>query len=392
MACRQTFRWITASVALAFFFSPLAQADSHCPFCTMQGQTLIGEVNQANLVLFGTLKNPKLGNANGSDGTTDFEIESVIKDHAFRGDKKALTLPRYVPPDKDGKYKFLLFCEVYKGKLDPYRGVAIPPDSEIVKYLKGALEIKDKTVPKRLEFYFNFLENADLEISNDAYKEFGNASYKDFQEAAKGFSRDKVLAWLNNPETAAFKTGLYASILGHVGQEKDAVVLKQLLENPDKQTGTGIDGVFTAYCLLNKKAGWDYLTGILKNPKKEFLFRYAGLRAIRFLLEFRPDVIEKKQLVEAILVLNEQDDISDLAIEDLRKWQVWEAADQVLGLQEKEFFKKIPIVRRAVLRYALSCKGNKAADAYVKKMRGTDPQGVIDAEELLKLEQPPPAK
>ena len=31
-----------------------------CPFCTMQGQTLTGDVNAANLVLFGTLKNAKL--------------------------------------------------------------------------------------------------------------------------------------------------------------------------------------------------------------------------------------------------------------------------------------------------------------------------------------------
>jgi hypothetical protein len=46
-----------------------------------------------------------------------------------------------------------------------------------------------------------------------------------------------------------------------------------------------------------------------------------------------------------------------------------------------------------VLRYALSCKGSPAADDFVKKQRLADAQGVMDAEELLKLEQPtPPAK
>ena len=127
-----------------------------CPFCTMQGQTLVGEVNQASMVLFGNLKNAKLGNADGTDGTTEFEVLSVIKDHPIRKQSKSLTLPRYVPPDKDGKYKFLLFCEVYKEKLDPYRGVAIPPDSDIVKYLQGALALKDQPVAKKLGFYFDY--------------------------------------------------------------------------------------------------------------------------------------------------------------------------------------------------------------------------------------------
>ena len=364
-----------------------------CPFCTMQGQTLVGEVNQASMVLFGTLKNAKIGNADGSDGSTDFEVEKIIKDHVIRAGKKTLTLPRYVPPDKDGKYKFLLFCEVYKDKLDPYRGVAVPPESEIVPYLQGALALKDSPLPKKLGFYFNYLENNDSEISNDAYKEFGNAGYKEFEIAAKLFSREKVISWLKNSSTPSFKMGLYASILGHCGKPEDAKILKQLLEDPDKQSASGIDGVFAAYAMLNPKEGWDYLVTVMKNPKKEFLFRYAGLRAVRFFLEFAPDLIPRQKLIEAIVFLLDQEDISDLAIEDLRKWKVWDQADKVLALQEKDAYKKIPIVRRAVLRYALSCKDNKAAEDFVKKQRVADAQGVMDAEELLKLEQPaPPAK
>ena len=378
---------------LLFSFIAVTGRLFSCPFCTMQGQTLVGEVNQASMVLFGTLKNAKIGNADGADGSTDFEVEKVIKDHAIRGGKKTLTLPRYVPPDKDGKYKFLLFCEVYKDKLDPYRGVAVPPESEIVAYLQGALALKDSALPKKLGFYFNYLENTDTEISNDAYKEFGNAGYKEFELAAKLFSRDKVISWLKNSGTPSFKMGLYASILGHCGKPEDAQILKQLLEDPEKQSASGIDGVFAAYAMLNPKEGWEYLLAVMKNPKKEFLFRYAGLRAVRFFLEFAPDLISKQKLIEAIVLLLDQEDISDLAIEDLRKWKVWDQADKVLGLQEKDAYKKIPIVRRAVLRYALSCKGSTAADDFVKKQRLADAQGVMDAEELLKLEQPtPPAK
>jgi hypothetical protein len=55
---------------------------------------------------------------------------------------------------------------------------------------------------------------------------------------------------------------------------------------------------------------------------------------------------------------------------------------------------KLPIVRRAILRYCLSCPGNARAAAYVAEQRKEDAEAVKEAEELLKLEQdtPPPAK
>src|SRR5438105_15621565 len=151
-----------------------------CPFCSMQGQTLIGDVNQASMVLYGTFTNAKL-DAGGDlgQGSTDLVIEAVIKKHEVLGDKKVLTLPRYVPTDKNNSVKFLVFCDVFKGKIDPYRGVPVPADSDIVKYLTGSLAVKDKDVNARLRYFFDYLDNADLEVSNDAYKEFGNADYKD---------------------------------------------------------------------------------------------------------------------------------------------------------------------------------------------------------------------
>src|SRR5438045_644070 len=80
-----------------------------CPFCSMSGQTLTDDVNQASMVLYGTLKNARL-NAGGDlgGGATDLEIESIVKKHEILGDKKMITLPRYVPTD-NAKTKFLIF-------------------------------------------------------------------------------------------------------------------------------------------------------------------------------------------------------------------------------------------------------------------------------------------
>lgn len=372
---------VLALVALAVLLAPAAA----CPFCSMQGQTLTGEVNQASMVLFGTLANAKLdANAEFGQGTTDLQVEAVIKNHEILGDKKTITLPRYVPSDNN-KAKFLIFCDVFKGKIDPYRGVPVAAGSDMVKYLQGALAVKDKPVSDRLRFFFQYLDNSDLEIANDAYKEFGNADYKDFAVMAKDLPADKVAKWLQDSNTPAFRHGLYASMLGHAGTDRHADLLRKLLDDPEKRASTGVDGMLAGYAMLRPKEGWAYLRGILKEPSKEFMLRYAALRAARFFWDSRPDVIDRKELVEGVCELLDQGDIADLAIEDLRKWGRWEVADRVLALYGKKSH-DIPIVRRAILRYALSCPNNTKAAAFVDAIRKKDPDLVKDTEELLKLE------
>lgn len=390
---RRTFVWLLAGlVALGLPTATLA-----CPFCTMQGQTLTDEVGQASMVLYGSLKNAKLsGNGDLGEGTTDLVIEAIIKKHDLLDDKKVVktvdgskvvTLERYVPSDRDGKYKYLVFCDVFKGRIDPYRGVAVKTDGDMAKYLTGALAVKDKSIPSRLEFFFNYLDNPDVEISNDAYKEFGNADYKDFAVIAKKLPAERVVKWLQDPKTPGFRYGLYASMLGHSGKSEHANVLKTMLEDPEKRVASGVDGVLAGYAMLKPKEGWEHLRGLLKDKSREFTTRYAALRAVRFFWDSKTDVVAKKDLVEALTLLLDQDDIADLAIEDLRKWQQWDLADRVLALRMQKSH-DIPIIRRAILRYALSCPKPQTVE-YVKQLRAKDAQMVTDAEELLKLETPP---
>jgi hypothetical protein len=365
---------LVASVGLAW-----------CPFCTMSGQTLTDDVNQASMVLYGTLANARLDpNGDFGGGMTDLNIEAIVKKHEVLGDGKKLTLPRYVPTDKDSKVKFLIFCDVFKGKIDPYKGVPVKSD-DIVKYLKGAIDLKGKDAPTRLRFFFDWLDNPDIEISNDAYKEFGNASYEDYRGMAKDLPADKIAKWLEDPNTPSFRYGLYASMLGHSGAAKHADLLRKMLDDPQKRVSTGVDGIMAGYALLKPKEGWTYIRGVLGDPKKEFMFRYAALRSVRFFWESRPDVIDKKELKTGLTLLLDQSDIADLAIEDLRKWKQCDLVEQVLALNDKPSH-NIPIVRRSILRFALSCTDNAKATQFVQAMRKKDPEYVKDVEELLKLD------
>ncbi len=376
------FSWL-----LVFVTALLADPAMACPFCgSMQGPSLTGEVDLASLVVFGTLTNARL-NAGGDQGSTDLQIDVVIKNHEILGGKKVITLPRYIPTDKNMS-KILLFCDVYKGKIDPLRGVPVKADSDIVKYVQGALAVKDKDLSIRLRYYFDNLDNAEMEVSNDAYKEFAVADYKDYRDMAKNLPADKIAKWLQDPATPAYRHGPYASLLGDCGGDKHAEVLLKLLDDCQKQAAAGVDGMLAGYTMIKPKEGWTYIENILKDPKKEFMLRYAALRTIRFFWKYRPDLVPDKDLVEGVKILLEQGDIADMAIEDLRLHRCWEAAAQILKLYGRKSH-DVPIIRRYIVRYALSCP-KKEAKEFVTMMRQKDPEMVKDIEEFLKLETPAP--
>jgi hypothetical protein len=356
-----------------------------CPFCTMQGQTLTKEINDANFVILGTISKA-LPSPDGLDGTCEVVIDEVIKSHPFLKDKKQITLPRYIPVTK---VKFLLFCTVYKDRPDPYRGIPVK-ETDIVTYLKGALNLDDKNIPKRLEFFFPYLENPEIEVSTDAYKEFAAADAKDVMtmigSSDAKLVRAKLVEWLRSPETASYRYGLYGYLLGQAGKPEDAQVLVELLNDPKRGLVSGVDGVLAGYITLQPKEGWEYLLALLSNNKADFTRRYAGLRTVRFFWEYRQDVVKPKELVSALTILLDQPDIADLAVEDLRKWKQWTLLDRILELATRSSH-DVPIVQRAILRYALTCPDTKAA-AFVQEQRKVDADRVKDVEELLRLDMP----
>jgi hypothetical protein len=383
---------ILSCLFLAVMLSLVAVLPSPgCPFCSENtGPTLVGDFSQASMVLYGSFTNPKIG-ANGLDGTTDFVIDKVLKPHeALKGIKNStVTLPRHVL----AKNKFVVFIDVYKGNLDPYRGVEVQANSELVKYLEGAVKLEKSSPPERLRFAFDFLNSADFDVAMDAYREFAKADYKDYRGMANKLPASVIAGWLKDPKTPPYRYGLYASLLGHCGGPDDAKLLRSMIDDPEKRKGSGIDGLLAAYIMLKPKEGWSYLQETLANDKQEFMFRYACLRTMRFLWDQRPDLIAQKELVHGMSRVLDQADMADFGIEDLRRWQRWEMTGQVINLFGLKSH-NIPVVKRAVLRFALASPDPKAAE-FVRRQRERDLDWVKDTEELLKLEadsQPAPVK
>lgn len=381
-----------------------------CPFCSAQGQTLLGEVNQADFIVLGKLANPKRDPDDFTRGTTDLVIDSVVKPNPYLAGKSTLVLPRFVPVDPKGSTdKFLVFCALYhkpadlavagvassalfadptRSQLDPYRGEPIKADSKLAEYLKGGLEVRGKDIQTRLRFFFDYLDSPELLIAGDAMMEFGNADYKDVRPLASTLPAEKLLGWLKDPNTPASRFGLYGLLIGHCGKADDAKALRELIVS-NKTYSSGLDGLLAGYVLLDPKAGWEYVAGLAADPKLDFPVRYAALKAMRFFWEYRPDVVTKDKVVAAMRDLVAQSDIADLPIEDLRKWGAWDQSSYVLSFAEKPAHKAIPIVRRSILRFAIQAPdSDKAAKEFVEAARKADPERVQFVEQMLKDEAP----
>jgi hypothetical protein len=387
---RSRFLAVLILAGLAAGFLPLAVSTA-CPFCMDErGPTLVEDYQQASMVLYGHFTNPKLDAKSGIDnGSSDFVIEQVLKSHEILKGKKVITLSKYIPASKS---KFIVFCDVYKNNINPYRGEEITTGSELLKYLTSSLEMKDESTAKRLRHCFDFLNSADVTVSTDAYREFAKTDYKDYKDMAKSLPAKTLAEWLADPKTPTYRLGLYASLLGHCGDPKThGDLLRSMLEDPKHRQSSSVSGIMSGYVLLQPKEGWEFIQKLLKNDTEEFAVRYyAGLGTLRFYWDNRPDVLDKDKILLSMGEAIELQDMADFAIDDLRVWKAWNLTDRVLDLYGKQSHDH-PIVRRAILRFALSSP-NPRAVAFVRQQRQRDPTWVSDTEELLRIDTPAPKK
>ena len=173
--------------------------------------------------------------------------------------KKTITIPRYVPPDEKNT-KYLIFFNVFNGQLDPYRGEAVPADSKLPEYLKGAIEVRQKDTVTRLRYFFDYLEDAGHRHQHRRLLRVRFADYKEIREIAPKLPADDTVKWLKDPNTRGSRLGLYGLLLGHCGKPRTRRPC-ELLDDTDRSYTSGLDGVVAGYILLDPKAGWEYLRG-----------------------------------------------------------------------------------------------------------------------------------
>ncbi len=375
-------------VALLALGKPLAPA---CSLCTPMANvaTLREDAAGSQLIIYGTLSNPRLNPAvpgSGTDGAaTDLSVERVLKTDAILGRRKVVTLPRYVPVDPKNPPKFLVFCTVANGKLDPIRGC--PASPAMIEYLAGAMALKPNDVSKQSAYFGRFLDHPDPEVSGDAFREFARAGDGEIARAAKQLDPVRLRRLLTDPQTPPDRLALLGYLLGGCGTPADADLLGRLLGQPDDRLGRAFSGLVAGYVQLRPDDGWRLLFSVLVDPQQPFSRRLAALSAVRFFYRSQPAM--RPRAIQILAALVPQGDLTDLAVEDLRQWGEWSLTVDVLTQYGKKSH-AAPMVRRAIVRYALSCPRAEAKQ-FVEQLRQTDRQLVQDVEESLEYEKVGPA-
>lgn len=384
-------RRIIAALGLLMLLCAGPAPSPACSLCnfTANTSTFREDVAAAKLVIFGTLSNPRLNAATpgaSPDGAaTDLAVERVMKSDPVLAGRAVLTLPRYVPVDAKSPPKFLVFCDVVHGKLDPYRGC--PASPAVVDYITGLLALGSNDPPRVLAYCGRFLDHPDAEIAADAFREFARAGDADIARAAPLLDPARLRKLLTDPQTSPERLTLYAYLLGGCGTPADADLLARLLRQSDDRPGRAFGGLLAGYTQLRPDDGWRMILALLADPRQPFARRLAALGTVRFFYRSQPAA--RPRALQAVATLLPQGDLADLAVEDLRQWQEWGLTADVLGQYGKKTH-DAPMVRRAIVRYALSCPLPEAK-LFVERLRCTDRQLVQDVEESLQFEKPAPA-
>jgi hypothetical protein len=342
----------------------------------------------AHVILHGTLENPRLSSDNigNGAGATDFRVIEVLKvderlPAGYR--KKAgdiLVLPSYFPiEDAKNPPHFLAFCSATREGLTPYRYVTVT-SNRMIDYFKAAAALPANDTRGNLGFFFRHLDDGDESISNDAFLEMSRASDREIGEMGQLLKPDSLRRWLRNPNTPEMRLGLYAFLLGSCGTREDADWFQATLARPTEKQVSAYDGLLGGYIQMRPREGWDLAERLLREGRQPLLVRLSAVRALRFYMAWKPVEMRPavRRCLSAILL---QGELVDCAVEDLRRWQMWELTKEVLAQYGRKGF-DAPMYRRAIIRYAVSCP-SPAAKTFVAELRKRDAETVSEIEESL---------
>lgn len=366
-------RWLPAIVCVLLIRPASLPACSICNGSFQQTPTLRQEaaLESARVIVIASAVD-----SSANTPSTTFRIDKVLYRSPSLGKVTTITAPKYIPANKDNPPRFLLFCDVLNKRLDPYRGVPLK-SVDAVEYVQKAIARDAKDPVANLAFYFRYLEHSDAEVARDAFLEFAKATDQEIGQAARRLDPDKLRSYLLNKDTPPERLGVYAVMLGVCGGDRDARVLADLLKDNSDRMASAYDGILGGLIQLRPREGWEHTLALLGDRSKGLNQRLAALRTLHFYHGWKPKENQEK-ILEGMRTLLAQGDLADLAIEDLRRWQMWDLTRPILAAYGKKGYDS-PVVQASILRYALCCK-EPAAREFIAERRRSEPDLVKEIE------------
>jgi hypothetical protein len=353
------------------------RASQACPFCTALGPTLCQLREQAAITALAEVQTQT------ASGRASLRLHRVLVGvERLKGiETLEVTLDAAARP---GSLLLVFGTGSEKAAPAALAWHAVGVNETSYAYFARAPELKIATT-QRLRYFAPFLENAEGLVAQDAYLEFGHATFDEVARVADALPLERMRSWLADPNVPPQRKGFYGLALGLArgdGARRDnADFLRQMIMTPEDDFRAGFDGILGGYLLLKGSAGLELIeTRYLANPRAADGDVRHALVAIRFCHEYVSE-IPIERLRSAVGHLLARPEFAAVAITDLARWQDWGALVRIGQLYTQKSYSD-PAVRRAIIGYLLACPGRQASEE-LARLREIDPQGVATAEQIL---------
>lgn len=371
-------------VAFAAIFTAIQSVPTSA--CTLCGgdprgrRTLREDLVEADAVVVGELGPARLLNEDG-EGRTALVVQSVLKGR-FLEPGQHFQIERYLPTSDQSERRgiFLFRRNRHRWELTGIRNLRSDGASVYVQELTRMI---NKGHRPTTEFFVRQLDHPDADVASDAFLEVARAADTEVAAAARSIAPQRLRRLLLDPATPADRRGLIAFLLACGREPSDLQLIQRMVRDvPADHPGTR-RGLLAAYIVLQPKEGWEHTLQTLADQRTGFLERHAAFDVLLFMKNWQPETYRPNILLgmRAAIVSG---DLADLAIEELRRWKWWDLTEVILEAYHWPTHDS-PIVRRAILRYAVGCPVAAAAK-FVENVRKEDPELVREITEALRDE------
>ena len=389
-----------------------------CPFCNVESKTLSEETKTADAVVLAKLLKeapPATDSNDPNSGMATFQVVETLRGEDKLAGSKEISVVFFGDADRE---KLYLVTGLGTEKLDWTTPLPLTPTA--VDYVRKLSSVAPSGAD-RLEFFQNYLENADPLLAQDAYDEFGRAPYSEVKDLKSRMMHDKILKWVADPEVSPSRRRLYLTMLGVCGTKDDVPLLEGMIasdfeamkpelvslcesgvamggpvglpvvieavEQDERHKKLGLDALVACYLVLKGPEGLDLVENrFLKNPHADYTHIYSTIMALRFHGDENTGVLPRERLLGSMRILLKNPEFADQVILDLSRWEDWSVMDQLVEMfktSDEKGYVRQPVV--SYLTVASEQEGEVGSHAKVAmaELEKLDPDTVKTARSLM---------
>lgn len=353
---------------------PVAQAEI-CPFCSAVSQTLRQEMEAMDAVAIA-----KIVKGSETDSDAEFELHTIIRgENLIRVNQRSRM--NYFGKAAEGTHFLVMGVD----PPDLLWSSPLPISEKAIEYVKTVVKLPEDPL-KRIEFYHDYLEDADALLARDAYDEFASAPYEELKKLKPKLKRQQLLEWIEDTSLPPDRKRLYLVLLGICGKPEDAKLLEEMLRSEDPNKRAGLDAMIACYVTLLGDDGLKLIDELfLENKKSQYADTYAAIMALRF-HGTDGGIISKERVLKSMQLILQRPELADLVIPDLARWEDWSQIDRLVELF-KTADEKSSWVRVPVINYLRACPKPEAS-AKLDELKEIDPAAFKRATSFFPVPQP----